>query len=67
MKSFKIEIDDYIDLSNSSAYFNNKQNLEILIAVFEKFGKSTHSLYESLAINEDIIITEHPNDEDFGN
>lgn len=47
MKSFKIEIDDYIDLSNSSAYFNNKQNLEILIAVFEKFGKSTHSLYES--------------------
>lgn len=55
----------WIDEGNPVSYFTNKTNLQILILLFQKLKKPVEIVYEMLANNEDLILKEHPNDEDF--
>lgn len=55
----------WIDTKNPVFYFLNKTNLLILIVLFQKLKKPIEVIYEMLAKNEDLILEEHPNDEDF--
>ncbi|MBN8567284.1 MAG: DUF4209 domain-containing protein [Flavobacteriales bacterium] len=56
---------DWIEKENSASYFTNQSNLNICISLFQRLKLPTESIYELLAKNEDLIIKEHPNDDDF--
>lgn len=56
---------DWVDKENPVSYFTNKSNLQIGIALFQKLKKPTEKIYELLAQNEDLILLEHPKDDDF--
>lgn len=59
------EINKWIDLKNPSKYFQNQNYLRIAIRLSEKLQYSTRSLYQQFAINQNLIIDEHPDDKDF--
>jgi len=65
LKSFSEKSLEWIDKENPVSYFTNKSNLEICITLFQKVKKPIEPIYEFLAKNEDFILSEHPNDEDF--
>jgi hypothetical protein len=55
----------WIELDNPVSHFTNKTNLEIAIKLFDKIQKPKEAIYKLLAENEDLILNQHPNDEDF--
>lgn len=50
---------------NLTSYFINKSLLNLGINLYHKLGIDKSLLYEQLAINEEIILKEHPEDADF--
>lgn len=59
------EIKILVDLKNADSYFTNESNLKIALQLFQKIGKSATKVYSLFAQNEDLIINQHPNDEEF--
>jgi len=59
------EIEIFVDLKNADSYFTNENNLNIALQLFQKIGKSATKVYSLFAQNEDLIINQHPNDEEF--
>lgn len=55
----------FIKEIDSTAYFLNKSYLNTTLRLFNKINKPAEDIYKLLALNEDIILNEHPNDEDF--
>ncbi|NHF59171.1 DUF4209 domain-containing protein [Flavobacteriaceae bacterium TP-CH-4] len=65
LKKVARSIPGWLEEKNPTSYFANKNILELSLKLYEKVNISTESIYEKLAINEDIILQEHPKDEDF--
>lgn len=59
------KIDSWVELENPVAHFTNKTNLEIAISIFEKIKKPTEKIYQLLALNEDLILNQHQDDDNF--
>jgi len=59
------EIEILVDLKDADSYFINENNLNIALQLFQKIGKSATKVYSLFAQNEDLIINQHPNDEEF--
>ncbi|CCG53049.1 Protein of unknown function [Flavobacterium indicum GPTSA100-9 = DSM 17447] len=59
------KIINWIELDNPNSHFTNKNNLEIAVKLFDKIQKPKEPIYKLLAKNEDLILNQHPNDEDF--
>lgn len=47
------------------SYSSIKNNLEIALKLFQRLKLPTEKIYELLASNEDIILKQHPDDNDF--
>lgn len=50
---------------SQNEYFQNKNNLFIGIKLYKKLNKSSSILYSLLAVNEDYLISKHPDETDF--
>lgn len=59
------EVEILVDLKDADSYFTNENNLKIALRLFQKIGKSVTKVYSLFAQNEDLIINQHPNDEEF--
>ena len=59
------EIETFVDFKNADSYFTNEVNLNIALPLFQKIAKSATKVYSLLAQNEDLIIKQHPNDDEF--
>lgn len=59
------EVEILVDLKDADSYFTNENNLKIALQLFQKIGKSVTKVYSLFAQNEDLIINQHPNDEEF--
>lgn len=59
------EIKSWVDLKNPSKYFQNQTFLRIAIRLSEKLHYSTRYFYQLYALNQDLIINQHPDDKDF--
>jgi hypothetical protein len=55
----------WIENEKTISYSSIKDNLEIAIMLFQRLKLPTEKIYELLAYNEDIILEQHPNDNDF--
>ncbi|GAB4025062.1 DUF4209 domain-containing protein [Spirosoma gilvum] len=58
------DLPNWIDTDN---YFVNLQILETALALYKKIARDNSNIYLLLAGNEDIIIRQHPDDNDFIN
>lgn len=58
-------IESFVDLNDPISHSTNQSNLNIGLQLYNKIGKSSTKIYSLLAKNEDLIINQHPNDEDF--
>lgn len=63
--SISNEIEILVDLKRADSYFINENNLNIALQLFQKIGKSATKVYSLFAQNEDLIVDQHPNDEEF--
>jgi hypothetical protein len=54
-----------IDLKDSGSFFQNQSILNLAIKISEKLNKPTRKFYEGLALNQDLIIEQHPDEKDF--
>lgn len=59
------EVEILVDLKDADSYFTNENNLNIALQLFQKIGESATRVYSLFAQNEDLIISQHPNDEEF--
>ena len=55
----------WVGQNNSNSYFAIKRLLEAGVALHHKLGFAENKLYELLAANEDIILTQHQDESDF--
>lgn len=58
-------IPKWIEKDDSNSYFTIKSMLEAGVVLYHKLGLAENILYELLAANQDIIITQHPDESDF--
>ena len=58
-------IPDWLEENNPTSYFANKTILELCLILHEKVNIPNENIYERLAINENVILDEHPKEEDF--
>lgn len=58
-------ISDWIELSNEGNFFSNQSTLNTAIKLSEKVQKSPKLYYKLLAENQDLIISNHPDEKDF--
>jgi len=63
--SFANSILIWIENERPISYSSIKNNLEIALKLFQRLMLPTEKIYELLASNEDIILEQHPNDNDF--
>lgn len=65
LKIFADKILIWIENEKPVSYSSVKDNLQIAILLFQKLKLPTEKIYDLLASNEDIILSQHPNDSDF--
>ncbi len=56
---------DLVNIEDNGNYFNNKTILNLAIKIAHNNNQTTNEYFELLAKNEDLIIEQHPNDNDF--
>lgn len=65
LKQIAAKIPTWIEKDNPVSYFVNKNKLETGIRLYNLLLLSSNKLYELLAENENLIIEQHPEDNDF--
>ncbi|MCZ8196674.1 MAG: DUF4209 domain-containing protein [Flavobacterium sp.] len=58
-------LETYVELKNPVSYSMNQNNLNTFLHLYRKIRKSPEEIYSLFAKNEDLILEQHPNDEDF--
>lgn len=59
------DVEIFVELKDTNSYFTNENNLYIALNLFKKIGKSPDKVYSLFALNEDLIINQHPDDAEF--
>lgn len=65
LKQVSDKITTWIDLNNPDFYFSNKTNLEIALKLYDKIKKPKEILYKYLAENENLLLSQSEDDENF--